>query len=143
MIFFLFSFPCFLFLSSLFLLFLSFLFFPFLFPFSLSFLPFPLSSLLFFVSFFPMELRLSCVCVAIGTTCNIYVVGGLSWVANGIIGFSRREYISVAPVACQVILEPGVGQFREFEPRRVHTRINSSGLFLVHILTCGKRESVG
>ena len=42
----------------------------------------------------------------------------------------------------QVILEPGIGQFREFEPRRVHTRINSLGLFLVHKLTCGKRESV-
>ena len=24
------------------------------------------------------------------------------------------------PVAHQVILEPGIGQFREFEPRRVH-----------------------
>ena len=40
-------------------------------------------------------------------------------------------------------LEPGIGQVREFEPRRVHTtRINSLGLFLVHKLTCGKRESV-
>ena len=28
----------------------------------------------------------------------------------------------VAPVAYQVILEPCIGQFREFEPRRVHTR---------------------
>ena len=47
-------------------------------------------------------------------------------------------------VAYQVTLEPGIGQFREFEPRRVHTstRINSLGLFLVHKLTCGKRESV-
>ena len=45
-------------------------------------------------------------------------------------------------VAYQIILEPGVGQFREFEPRRVHTRINSLGNFLVHKLTCGKRESV-
>ena len=36
----------------------------------------------------------------------------------------------VAPVAYQVILEPATGQFREFEPRRVHTRINSLGLFL-------------
>ena len=40
------------------------------------------------------------------------------------------------------ILEPGIGQFREFEPPRVHTRINSWGFFLVHKLTCGKRESV-
>ena len=46
------------------------------------------------------------------------------------------------PVACQVILEPGVGQFRGFEPRQVHTLINSLGLFFVHKLTCGKRESV-
>ena len=37
---------------------------------------------------------------------------------------------------------PDIGQFREFEPRRVHTRINSLGLFLVDKLTCGKRESV-
>ena len=48
----------------------------------------------------------------------------------------------VAPVAYQVILEPGIGQFRELETRRVHTRINSLRLFLVHELTCGKRESV-
>ena len=31
----------------------------------------------------------------------------------------------VGPVANQVILEPGIGQFREFESPRVHTRINS------------------
>ena len=31
----------------------------------------------------------------------------------------------VAPVAYQVILEPGIGQFHEFEPPRVRTRINS------------------
>ena len=48
----------------------------------------------------------------------------------------------VAPVAYQVIFEPDRGQFREFERRRVHTRVNSLGLFLVHKLTCGKRESV-
>ena len=48
----------------------------------------------------------------------------------------------VAPVAYQVILEPGIGQFREFEPHRVHTRIKSLGFFLAHKLTCGKRESV-
>ena len=50
--------------------------------------------------------------------------------------------VSVAPVAYQAILEPGVGQFREFEPRRVHTRIKSLGLFLGHKLTWRKRESV-
>ena len=43
-------------------------------------------------------------------------------------------------MAYQVILEPVIDQFREFEPR-VHTRMNSLGLFLVHKLTCGKRES--
>ena len=50
----------------------------------------------------------------------------------------------VAPVVYQVILEPGVGQFRECESPRVHTRtrINSWGLFLVHNLTSGKRGSV-
>ena len=41
-------------------------------------------------------------------------------------------------MAYQVILEPGIGRFREFEPRRVHTRINSLGLLLVHKFTCGK-----
>ena len=36
----------------------------------------------------------------------------------------------VAPVAYQVILELGIGQFlREFEPRPMHTSINSLGLF--------------
>ena len=35
----------------------------------------------------------------------------------------------VAPVACQVIVEPGIGQFREFESLRVHTRIKISGEF--------------
>ena len=52
-----------------------------------------------------------------------------------------RLYLPVAPVAYQVILEPGIGQFRELEPRRVHTRVKL-GLFLVDKLTCGKRESV-
>ena len=55
---------------------------------------------------------------------------------------STLHTMAVAPVAYQVILEPGIGQFLEFEPRRVHTRINSLGLFLVDKLTCGKRESV-
>ena len=37
---------------------------------------------------------------------------------------------TVAPVAYQVILEPGIGQLREFESPRVHTRIPYSlGLF--------------
>ena len=35
-----------------------------------------------------------------------------------------------------------VGQFREFESRRVNTHIKSLGLFLVHELTFGKGESV-
>ena len=39
----------------------------------------------------------------------------------------------VAPVAHQIILEPGIGQFREFEPPRVHTRVNSSGLTCAQI----------
>ena len=52
------------------------------------------------------------------------------------------HHVPVAPVAYQVILEPDIGQFREFESPRVHTRIYSRGFFLVHKLTCGKRESV-
>ena len=32
----------------------------------------------------------------------------------------RYIQIPVAPVSYQVILEPGIGQFREFEPRREH-----------------------
>ena len=42
----------------------------------------------------------------------------------------------------RLYLEPGIGQFREFDSPRVHTRINSWGRFLAHKLTCGKRESV-
>ena len=49
--------------------------------FSLSFRFFPLSS--YFVSFiclfFPTELRLLCVCVVMGTMCNVYVVVFLGW----------------------------------------------------------------
>ena len=48
----------------------------------------------------------------------------------------------VAPVTCQVILEPGIGQFCKFELRRAHTCINSFGLFLAHKLACRKCESV-
>ena len=51
-------------------------------------------------------------------------------------------YRPAAPVACQVILEPGIGQFREFECPRVHTRTNSWVLFRVHKFARGKRESV-
>ena len=47
--------------------------------------------------------------------------------------------VYVAPVAYQVTLGPGIGQLREFEPRRVHTRINSLGFLFVHKLTCGKK----
>ena len=44
----------------------------------------------------------------------------------------RVKYMfwAVAPVAYQGILEPGVGQFREFESPRVHTRIYSRGFLL-------------
>ena len=62
---------------------------------------------------------------------KIHVPNTASWTP----GFKRDNTESeikgpVAPVAYQVILEPGIGQFREFEPRRVYTRINSLGLFL-------------
>ena len=44
-------------------------------------------------------------------------------------------------MAYQVIPEAGVGQFREFEPRRVHTRINSWELsFVQKKLTCGTAQ---
>ena len=49
----------------------------------------------------------------------------------------------VAPVAYQVSLEPGIGQFREFEPPRAHARIISWRLFLVHkidLRTARERE---
>ena len=48
----------------------------------------------------------------------------------------------VAPAVYQVVLEPAVGQFREFESPRVHTRVNTWGLVLFHNSICGKRESV-
>ena len=48
----------------------------------------------------------------------------------------------VAPVAYKVILEPGIGQFREFEPRRVHTRLNSLGVFLVLKLTKAREREL-
>ena len=43
----------------------------------------------------------------------------------------------VAPVAYRVIFELGIGQVCEVELPRVHTRVNSWGLVLVHKLTCG------
>ena len=49
----------------------------------------------------------------------------------------------VDPMEYQVILKTGIGQFREFESPRVLIRKKLWGLFLVHKLTCGKRESVG
>ena len=49
--------------------------------------------------------------------------------------------LPVAALACQVILLD-IGLFREFEPRRVHTRKISLELFLVPKLTRGKRESL-
>ena len=45
---------------------------------------------------------------------------------------SGAVMLPVAPVAYQIVPESGIGQFREFEPRRVHTRMTSLGLFLVH-----------
>ena len=71
-------------------------------------------------------------------TCNLETLRARAIKIKRVVGLL---YV-VAPVAYQVILEPGIGQFREFEPRRVHTRINSLGLFLVDKLSCGKRESV-
>ena len=41
---------------------------------------FPFLSLFFFSQFlFPIGLRLTCVCVVLGTTCNIYVVVFIGW----------------------------------------------------------------
>ena len=64
--------------------------------FSLSFFAFfSLLSFVFFsflCFFFPFDLRLSCVCVVISTTCNIYEVVFLGWQE---IVFSRREYRDV------------------------------------------------
>ena len=92
MTFFLFSFPRFLFSYCLFLLFLSFLFFPSLFRSfaSLSFLSFPLSSSLFFV-FLLSNRFASVVRMRSDRYCVQYIRGSFSWVASGIVGFSRRE----------------------------------------------------
>ena len=85
-IFFFFSFPCFLFLSCLFLFFLSCLFFPFLFCFSacLSFIPFPFSSFLFFVSFFSnWHVSVARVRSDRYYVQYRYIRGSLPWVASG------------------------------------------------------------
>ena len=92
MTFLLFSFPCFLFLSCLFLLFLPILYFLFsflsFFVFSLSCLFFPLSS---FLCFFFSNRLASVVRMRSDRYYVQYIRGSLSWVASGIIGFSRRE----------------------------------------------------
>ena len=71
-----------------------------------------------------------------------YIWANMMKVKNGDGRKKKSKLKTVASVAYQVILEPGIGQVREFKPRRVHTRVNPWGLFLVHKLTCGKRESV-
>ena len=96
--FFLFSFPCFLFLSCLSLFFLSFLFFPFLSRFfaSLSFLSFPLSSFVFFV-FFPNGLA-SVVRMRSDRYYVQYIRGSLSWVAAVYSVFPGASSETYAPV---------------------------------------------
>ena len=89
-----------------------------------------------------------------GTRCQIPRVPGIGtyyrkyrWRAHGIhlrSLFQPGRYTTGRPV-WRIRLSSslvGIRQFREFEFARVHTRINSWGLFLVHKLTCGKRESV-
>ena len=58
------------------------------------------------------------------------------------LGASNRAKC-IYPVAYQVILEPGTGHFREFEPRRVHTRIIFVETFScaqIDVLKARKRE---
>ena len=55
----------------------------------------------------------------------------LSLIASARAGVRVFVGVPVAPMPCQVILEPGIGQFREFESPRVHSGINSRGLLLV------------
>ena len=75
-------------LALLVLSFLAFLVFPFIsFPFSFFafFSPLLFFSFLFFSLFlFPIDLRLSCVCVIIGMYYVQYIRGSFSWVASGI-----------------------------------------------------------
>ena len=68
------------------------------------------------------------------------IINGMEEEKN-VIKLSIIQY-PVAPVAYQVILEPGICQLFGFESPRVHTRINSWGLFLVDKLTCGTREKL-
>ena len=58
------------------------------------------------------------------------------------VGLLASDVHTMASVAYQVILEPGIGQFCEFKARRAHSRHNPLGILLVHKLTRGKRESV-
>ena len=44
--------------------------------------------------------------------------------------------LPVAPVAYQVILEPGIGQFREFESPRVHMGVHMWYKFVVTFFLC-------
>ena len=61
--------------------------------------------------------------------------GGQVWDVSDHFRLAQAGTIQpVAPVAYRVILEPGIGQFREFEPRRVHTRLNSLGLLCTNRL---------
>ena len=54
-------------------------------------------------------------------------------------GCEYNTCMPVAPVVYQVVVELGIGQLREFEPRRLRTRDNSSRLFLVHNSTSGQK----
>ena len=67
---------------------------------------------------------------------------GTSYTTVCVVPRGVADLYPVAPVAFQVILEPGIDQFRELESPRVHTRMHSWELFLVLKLTCTKRESV-
>ena len=40
-----------------------------------------------------------------------------------VLGQGGLRILPVAPVAYKINLEPGIGQFREFEPRRVHALV--------------------
>ena len=55
---------------------------------------------------------------------------------------ATRSISFTVPVANQVAVDPGIGQFHEFESPRWHTRIISLAIILVPQSTSGKRESV-